>query len=92
MNKYWSENKKLEWAIDFGKTIANSLFKEFGPQGNPAYKGINFKYPETLIKMVENQTKLQIFLYPIKNEKLTEAAIEAAKQEIRKLISEHAND
>jgi hypothetical protein len=92
MNKYLSKKKRLEWAIDFGQTIANNLFKEFGPQGNPAYKGINFKYPETLINMVENLTKLHISLYPIKNEQLMATAIESAKQEIRKLIDEHAND
>lgn len=84
--KYWSTAKKLDYCERLGKAIANNLFKEFGPNGNPSFRGPRFKYPETLYSMVHSQALIQAGLHDIS--KFENKVAEAADKEIRNLVNE----
>lgn len=83
-NKYWSKKKKAEYSKALGEQIAISMFNNFGPNANPSYRGVNFKYPSTMIEFVEGTCKTQAFLHNI--EDFEKAVIDAGKNKIHELI------
>lgn len=86
-NKYWSKKKKAEYSKALGEQIAITLFDDFGPNGNPTYRGLNFVYPNTLIEFVEGTCKTQALLHNI--EDFERAIIDAGKNKMYELINSY---
>lgn len=75
--KYWSKAKKLDYCKRIGVSVAETLFKDFGPDGNSKFKGSDFVYPDSLLMMIDSYARiaflqstlqLDVYEYIIKEE------------------------